>query len=218
MEHRVGNIRVRNVGTIGGNLCFADPHSDPATYLIAAAGRMTVRGLGAPREIPVEEFTRGPYETALQSAELLVAVHVPEPAAGAVLVHRKISFHERPAITLAVNLTARDGAVAAARVAVGSIGVAAQRLRETEQSLLDLPADASNDRALAESAATAGREAQPVEDANGSVEYKRQLVRVLATRCLCEALSARDARVATLLSAEPGPPLLASFAPPPRLR
>jgi carbon-monoxide dehydrogenase medium subunit len=192
MEHRVGNVRVRNVGTIGGNLCFADPHSDPATYLIAAGGRLTVRGQGEPRELQVEEFTRGPYETALQPAELLVAVHVPEPAAGAVLVHRKLSFHERPAITIAVSLTARNGQVAEARVAAGSIGVAAQRLTETEQSLVGLQTEAPSERALAGSVAIAAREAQAVEDANGSVEYKRQLVGVLTGRCLREALSAHS--------------------------
>ena len=109
MERRVGNLRVRNVGTIGGNLCFADPHSDPATYLIAADGAVTVRRGGAPapadpdrgvRHRPVRDDAR-----ARRAAD-----RRPRPRAGAadsVLIHRKMSFHERPAITVAVHLDAR---------------------------------------------------------------------------------------------------------------
>jgi len=189
MERQVGNIRVRNVGTIGGNLCFADPHSDPATYLIAAGGRLVARGQGPARKILVEEFTRGPYETALTPGELLVAIEVPEPAAGSGLVHLKMAFNERPAITIAANIAVRDGTVAASRIAVGSIGVAAQRLVETERSLAGVVAVEPSPEALSACAATAAQEARPVEDANGSIEYKRQLARVLFTRCVRTALA-----------------------------
>ena len=78
MERGVANIRVRNVGTLGGNLCFSDPHSDPATFLLALdaevehdAGRM-----------PLSEFLVGPYETALEHGQLLRSVRIPIPAAG----------------------------------------------------------------------------------------------------------------------------------------
>ncbi len=186
MERRVGNIRVRNVGTIGGNLCFADPHSDPATYLLAAGGSlMTSSG----RQIPVDEFTRGPYETALEPAELLVAIEVPALPARSALVHRKLAFHERPAITVAVCVSVQDGAVSAARVAVGSVGVAAQRLVRVEESLVGMDAGAPRDEALSLCAETAATEASPVEDSNGSVDYKRQLVRVLTARCVRDALA-----------------------------
>jgi carbon-monoxide dehydrogenase medium subunit len=189
MERHVGNIRVRNVGSIGGNLCFADPHSDPSTYLIAAGGRVIARGRGLEREIAAEEFTRGPYETVLGPAELLVAVRIPELAAGSVLVHRKVSFNERPAITMAANVSVRDGVIAHARVAVGSVGLTAQRLTDTERCLAGLDAQAPSAAALSKCAESAAQEAQPVDNANGSVEYKRQLVRVLFTRSLNDALA-----------------------------
>ena len=186
MERNVGNIRVRNVGSIGGNLCFADPHSDPATYLMAAGGSLVT---SSGRQIPVEEFTQGPYSTALEPAELLVAVEVPALAAGSALVHRKMSFHERPAITVAVRVGVSEGAVDSARVAVGSVGVAAQRLVRAEESLVGADTGALDDPALAGCSELAAEEAQPVEDANGSVEYKRQLVRVLFGRCVRAALA-----------------------------
>jgi carbon-monoxide dehydrogenase medium subunit len=191
MERRVGNLRVRNVGTIGGNLCFADPHSDPATYLIAAGGAVTVRhGGGAARRIPVEEFVRGPYETAIEPGELLTAVHVPAPAPGSALIHRKMSFHERPAITVAANVAVRDGAVASARVVVGSVGVAPSRLADAERALVGLDAGDPAPDALAAAGDAAAAGVDPVADSNGSIEYKRQLARVLVERCVREALAA----------------------------
>lgn len=189
MESNVANLRVRNVGTIGGNLCFADPHSDPATYLTALGGSVaTRRGGETPRRIPIEEFTRGPYQTNLAPGELLIAVLVPALPPNSGLVHRKISFNERPAITLAANVTVRDGKIERARLAVGSIGIAAQRLTGAEESLHGLDASDPRRTHLDQCLEVAGREAEPVQDANGSIEYKRQLVRVLVERCVREAL------------------------------
>jgi carbon-monoxide dehydrogenase medium subunit len=196
MERHVGNIRVRNVGTLGGNLCFADPHSDPATYLIAAGGSVTARRAGGePRRIPVEEFTRGPYQNALAPDELLVSVHVPEPAPGSALVHRKMSFRERPAITVAANVEVCDGRVVHARLVGGSIGPAAQRLKGAERALVGLDATASSERQVSDCAKAAAEEAEALVDSNGSVEYKRQLVRVLTGRCVTEALGLAQAAV-----------------------
>jgi carbon-monoxide dehydrogenase medium subunit len=189
MARGVANLRVRTVGTIGGNLCFADPHSDPATFLIAADGSVSARrGGGATRRIAIEELIRGPYETALEDGELLLGVHLPGAAPGSALVHRKMSFHERPAITVAANVTVRAGSVLAARVAVGSVGVKPARVRQAEALLAEIDASAPSDGQLRAVAGAAGQEVQPVADANGSVEYKRQLVRVLTERCVRQAL------------------------------
>jgi aerobic carbon-monoxide dehydrogenase medium subunit len=196
MESNVANLRVRNVGTIGGNLCFADPHSDPATYLMAAGGSVTVRRGGqTARRIPIEDFTRGRYQTILAPGELLTAVHVPALGPGSALVHGKMSFSERPAITLAANVTVHDGKIERARLAVGSIGIAAQRLTGAEESLHGLDATDPAVTPLGPCLEVAAREAEPVHDANGSVEYKRQLVRVMVERCVRDAL--REAQAPT---------------------
>jgi carbon-monoxide dehydrogenase medium subunit len=190
MERHVGNLRVRNQGTIGGNLCFADPHSDPATFLIAADGSVSVRSGGsAGRRIPIDDFVRGPFETALEPGELLVAVHVPRPRAGTAIVHRKMSFHERPAVTVAAHIAVDAGRVAEARLAVGSVGVAPVRASAAETHLPGLDAAAPDAAALAAAGEAAAEASAPVDDANGSVEYKRQLVRVLAVRSLREAIA-----------------------------
>jgi aerobic carbon-monoxide dehydrogenase medium subunit len=130
MERHVGNLRVRVMGTIGGNLCFADPHSDPATFLLATGGTLVCRrGDGPARELPVEDFWEGPYRTALGPGELVTAVRLPHPGAGAGIAHEKISLHERPAVTVTCLAHVADGQVSSARVAVGSVGNRPQRAR-----------------------------------------------------------------------------------------
>ncbi len=195
MERQVGNVRVRNMGTIGGNLCFADPHSDPATFLLAAGGAVTLRrGAESVRRLPIEQFVQGPFATALEPSELLVAVHVPRSRPGSALVHRKMSFHERPAITVAAHVTVTDDQVSQARLAVGSVGVAPVRIDAAEPHLMGLSAAAPDSPAFAVAAEAAVEASRPVNDANGSADYKRQLVRVLARRCLQEAVA--EARAA----------------------
>src|SRR5204863_4938783 len=75
MEQRLANIRVRNVGTLGGNLCFSDPHSDPATFLLALNDEVEY---GVVR-LPLSQFLVAPYETALGHGQLLRSIHVPIP-------------------------------------------------------------------------------------------------------------------------------------------
>lgn len=188
MERHVGNLRVRVMGTIGGNLCFADPHSDPATFLLATGGTLVCRrGSGPARELSIADFVKGPYQTALETGELMTAVRVPHPGAGAGIAHEKMSLHERPAVTVTCLARVQDGVVASARMAVGSVGNRPARAFEAEDALAGAAVGELNSRvsAAAEAAAAA---AEPVEDGNGSVEYKRQLVRVLVTRCVRAAV------------------------------
>jgi carbon-monoxide dehydrogenase medium subunit len=183
MERGVGNLRVRSMGTIGGNVCFADPHSDPATFLLAAGGSLVCRRAdGPPRELPVEAFVEGPYQTALRPGELLTAVRLPEPGPGVGIAHEKMSLHERPAVTVTCLARVEDGQVTSARVAVGSVGNRPQRALDAEAALVGMPADGLDGR-VSTAAEAAAEAADAVEDANGSVEYKRQLVRVLVARC-----------------------------------
>jgi carbon-monoxide dehydrogenase medium subunit len=181
MERRVANIRVRNVGTLGGNLCFSDPHSDPATFLLALDAAVEY---GDGRSSPLSEFLVGPYETALGHGDLLRSVRVPLPAAGTVVCHRKLAFHERPAATVTCAVHVEGDTIAEARVAVGSVG---PRAVLVETGLAGTPADDGD--ALRKAGELAAEVAGAVEDANGSVEYKEQLVRVLVERCLRETLS-----------------------------
>ena len=109
LEGHLANIRVRSIGTLGGNLSFADSHSDPATFLLAADARVIIGGDDGRRSVPIAEFTTGPYETALRAGEVLVAVEVPAICDGAAMVHHRFAFHERPAATVSCLVRVRDG-------------------------------------------------------------------------------------------------------------
>jgi aerobic carbon-monoxide dehydrogenase medium subunit len=189
MERKVGNLRVRTMGSIGGNLCFADPHSDPATFLLAMEASVEARrGGGEPCRIALAEFVRGPFENALEHGELLTAVLVPEPAPGAGIVHRKFVLHERPAITVTSHLCLEGERLADVRLAVGSAGVVAARATAAEE-LLGGASVSEVDDALGPAGELAADAADPVEDANGSVEYKRHLVGVLTRRAVRAAIT-----------------------------
>jgi aerobic carbon-monoxide dehydrogenase medium subunit len=185
MERGVANLRVRGVGTLGGNLAFSDPHSDPATFLLAAGADVVLRRGGERRAMPLGEFVLGPYQTALAPGELLAEVRIPDPPAGAGVAHRKIAFKERPAATVTCLVRLEGGAVDEARVAIGSVGLVPARAPGAEAALVGRAPDAA---ALAEAAAAAADDADPVEDANGAVDYKRSLVRALVERTMREAV------------------------------
>ena len=187
MEHRVANIRVRTAGTLGGNLAFSDPHSDPATFLLAAGADLVCRRGDSRRTIPIGDFVRGPYETALEPGELLTEIRIPTPEAGVGLAHKKFAIHERPAVTVSCLVRAEHGQVVEARIAVGSVAAVPSRLPEAEAALLGVELEA-DDLALAQVGVAAADASTPIADANGSVEYKRNLVRVFVGRCCREAL------------------------------
>lgn len=181
MERRVANIRVRNVGTLGGNLCFSDPHSDPATFLLA----LDAEAEWDSRRAPLADFLVGPYETALEPGQLLRAIRIPVPPLGTGIAHRKLAFHERPAATVTCVVRVDDGTVAEARIAIGSVGARPVRAHAAEKCLTGTsPGDAV---ALAEAAARAAEASDATADANGPIDYKLQLVRVLVERCFRDA-------------------------------
>jgi carbon-monoxide dehydrogenase medium subunit len=193
MERQVANPRVRSVGTLGGNLCFAEPHSDPPTALLVHGARVVLEGAGGRRRLPVARFITGPYESALGADEILTAVEVAAPPAGARGAYLKFGMHERPTVGVAVLLVpdARGG-VREARVAVGCVGPAAARLAVLEARLAGVPLAALEAGWPAAEGAGDGLDA--VSDLHGTADYKRAMAGVFVKRAL--ALAARRARAA----------------------
>src|SRR6266699_6795413 len=101
MESQVANVRVRATGTLGGNLCFAEPHSDPATLLLVLGGAVIVESAAGAREIPLGELIAGAYETSLAAEELLAAVEIPLPAKSQRASYLKFQLKERATLGLA---------------------------------------------------------------------------------------------------------------------
>jgi carbon-monoxide dehydrogenase medium subunit len=191
MEADVANVRVREVGTLGGNLCFAEPHADPGTLLQVFDATVKIEKKGGARTIPVERLFVGPFETCLEGDELLTEIAVPPLPPRSAAAYMKFGILERPSVGVGVAVTLDDGRVAGARVAVGCVGPVPRRMREAE-ALLTGKAVAESRAALAAAGRVAGRAADAVSDLHGSADYKEHLVGVLLRRAFEQALAAID--------------------------
>jgi len=184
VESQIANTRVRAMGTIGGNLCFAEPHSDLATLLLAWGGTLELSSAEAQRQLPVADFTLGMFETAKQQDEILTGIRLPLLSENTTGAYRKFSTHERPMATVAALLQVKDGIIEEAHLAVGSVGPVPIRATEAEQQLQGQRADEASFSSAGELAASAS---DPVDDPYGSADYKRHLVRVLTAQALTHA-------------------------------
>jgi len=127
LEAGLANQRVRNAGTIGGNLAFAEPHADPPALLVAAGAELRLERAGGGRTVPLEGWIRGPFDADLEPGELLAEVRVPLPGVGTTYGYERFKALERPSLSVAVRLdVAADGHVEGARVVVGCVGGAPQ--------------------------------------------------------------------------------------------
>jgi aerobic carbon-monoxide dehydrogenase medium subunit len=181
----LGNVRVRSTGTLGGNLCFAEPHGDPGTVLLAHGASLGLHGPAGPRSLPLEEFTLGVLDTAREPGEILTHVDVPHRSwTGS--AYLRFATLERPTAGVCVLLDADEGRVREARIAVGSVEPRPRRLPGAEAAAAGLPLDAG-DELLDEVGAAAAGEVEPSSDLYGPADYKRALVGTLVARALREA-------------------------------
>ena len=185
LEAAVANIRVRNAGTIGGNLCFAEPHSDPATLLTALNARLTLVAASGTRQMPVASFITGLMETARRHDEILVAISVPEPAANTGVAYERFKLHERPTAAVAAVITVVEGTIADAHIVAGSVGDRPQRLLGTEVILRGQPA-AEMSAAIA--ADFIRDEVEVTGNLFESEAYTRQLARTVGRRAIAAAI------------------------------
>jgi aerobic carbon-monoxide dehydrogenase medium subunit len=203
VARHVANVRVRNVGTVGGNLAFADPHSDLATVFLALAARVELVSPRGRRELALDEFVRGAWETVRAPDELLATITIPPLARAAVATYVKFGVHERPTLGIALTLvpdasadgtTWGDGArVASARLAVGCVNPRPTRVTTAEARLTGIAfadlADVSR-----EVADLAAESVDAVDDLHGSADYKREMVAVFTRRALAAASARAMAR------------------------
>ncbi len=185
----IGDLQVRNRGTIGGSLAHADPAGDLPAVALALDARLqlTARG-GAERTVPATDFFQGAYTTALGPGELLTRIDLPPPLAHSGAAYAKA---RNPASGYAVVGVAAflalgaDGRVAMARVAVTGVGEVAYRAAACEAAL---PDQEPTPERLREAAAQAAASVQPLEDIYASGAYRAHLTSIYAERALRRAL------------------------------
>jgi carbon-monoxide dehydrogenase medium subunit len=179
---------VRNRGTIGGNLANGDPANDWPAIAIALGAELAVRGPKGERAIAANRFYKSLFVTELKADEILVEVRVPVPPAKSGGAYRKLKRKtgDFAAAAVAVQLTLNaKGAVERAGIALTNAGPTPVEAVEAQKFL---SGKAPDDKNILETAKLAAKASSPSADRRGSVEYKREMARVLAGRALHAAL------------------------------
>jgi carbon-monoxide dehydrogenase medium subunit len=191
VARHVANVRVRNVGTVGGNLAFADPHSDLATLFLTFDASVELQSPRGRRELPLDDFVLGPWETARASNEVVASVKLTPWPGETHAAYVKFGVHERPTLAIAAMLRLAPGGsghrggarVAEARIAIGCVSPRPMRMtgaeaRLTGASVTDL------EHAAREASDVAAAAVDPDDDLYGSADYKRDMVAVFVRRAL----------------------------------
>lgn len=185
--HKVAQPRIRNMGTIGGNLACGDPLTDPGASLIALDAEVVLTSSKGRRTLRLDEFFIDYYQTALEPGELLTEIHVP-PATRPGWSHIKFtprSVEDFATVGVAITLLAKDGTCEDVRLALNSVASTIVRAKQAEAVLRGKP---MTEAAMQEMGEVASTEVDPMDDNRGSAEYKRELVKVLVRRAAQEAI------------------------------
>jgi len=177
-ESQVANIRVRNQGTLGGNLAFNDPHSDPGTVLLIHNASVLVGNDKDERRMALDDFFVDMYATALGPGDLLLEIEIPALPAGMTSAYQRLHRYQRPTLGVAVGARMSNEAVEDIRLAVGCVGPKALRLTELETKIIGTkPGDAK--QIVAEAKEYLRDVLLPVDDLLGSEAYKLYMTGVM---------------------------------------
>lgn len=185
---------VRNRATVGGNLAHADPANDHPATMLALGAEVVATGPRGERTIPIAEFFTGLFSTALGPDEILTEIRIPIPlpkSGGAyVKLERKVGDFATAAAAAQITL-GPGGEVERAGIGLTAAGPMPIKATDAERFLVKQRPDAAT---IAEAARLAGAAASPTADRRGSVEYKREMARVLTARALTRAIERAGGR------------------------
>ncbi len=187
---QIASVAVRNVGTIGGNLCNAAPSADMAAPLLVLSATLKIVSNTGEKEVPVEEFFKGPGMTVMDSDEILKEICVPLLPADSGAVYFK--YGPRGAAELAIvgvaamvvideNEICKD-----VKIGLGAVAPTPIRAQAAEALLLNRTPDEKLIKLAGKAAAEA---ATPITDVRGSAEYRRDLIEVFTRNAIREALA-----------------------------
>jgi len=188
-EREVANIRVRNMGTVGGNLASGEPLTDLSQIFIALDGKARIVGPNGGRTITVEELFLDFYTTSLAEDEILTHVVLPpcRPRSGVEYIRfSSSSVVDKPSVGVAVRLTLAEvkDSIENTRIVLGCVGPTPVRARKAEENMTGKNISAE---LVAEAGKIAAQECQPTDDLRGSEQYKRAIVGTLVKRAAVKA-------------------------------
>ena len=189
----VGSVQVRNLATLGGNLCNAAPSADMAPPLLALDAEAVITGPKGERRVPIATFFTGVRRTVLAPDEILVELTMPAPgprSGGNYLRHTPRRELDIAVVGVASQLTLSNGVCTKARIALAAVAPVPLRAMAAEQAL---EGQAVTPERIARAADLAVEAARPISDQRGSADFRRHLVRVLTRRTLTTALARASA-------------------------
>lgn len=178
---------VRNLGTIGGSLCHADPAGDWGSVMLALGASVVLRSPRGERELPASEFLVDTFTTAIEPDEILTEVRVPQPgpASGGTYLKLERKVGDFATVGAAVHLSLSNGTIE--RAGIGLTAVGSRNIQATDAEA-GLAGAEPTEAAFAEAARLAAEASSPVSDVRGSADYKRHIVDVYLRRGLARAL------------------------------
>jgi len=186
----IGSIQIRNLGSVGGNICTATPSADIIPSLVSLEAVARIASVRGERAVPLESFFTGVRKTVLGPDELLVDLKIPAPAPRTSGVY--IKLYTRPAMDLAmvgvaatITLGPGDSVIRRATVCLGAVAPTPIRVREAEQLL---EGQAVTDALLAQAGQAAARAARPISDVRASAEYRREQCDLMTRRAIRQAV------------------------------
>jgi carbon-monoxide dehydrogenase medium subunit len=210
----LGSIQIRNVATIGGNICTAAPSADTATPLLVLGAQVKIKGVKEERTVPIEEFFKGPGETVLKTGEMVKELWIPKPLPNTGSAYYKLQRRlalDLPILGVSVLLSLDKNKVTCSdllctaspisailhkmeedeivckdvRIALGVAAPTPMRALKAEGLLRGKKL---SDELLEEAANTASQEAQPRDSLRGEAWYRKDMVRVLVKRTAMKSI------------------------------
>ena len=185
-EEVIADPVVRNRGTIGGALCQADPAEDLSAVCSAARGQAVIRGTGGERVVAMDDFHRGPYETALEGAEMLVEIRLPLRDGGG-SAYEKVERRRGDWAVAAAGAAVwmEGGTIADAGIGLAGVGSSAVHAGRAVEAV---KGKQPSDELYEEAGRLAAEDCEPSSDQRGPAEYKRHLAGELTKRALRRAV------------------------------
>ena len=191
-ERVIADPVVRNRGTLGGSLCQADPSEDLSAVCTTLDASCVIRGSGGERVVSMQDFHRGPYETAVGDAEMLTEIRLPIRPGGS-SAYEKVERRagDWAVVSCGAAVWLADGLITEARVGLAAVGPNTTGIPAISEALRG---KTPSEQLYAEAGALAAAACSPSTDLRGSVEYKRHLAGELTRRALRRAVARLDER------------------------
>lgn len=180
----IGSMAIRNVGTIGGNLCHASPSAETAPSLIGLGASVKLVGADGERTVALERFFTGPGQTVLQAGELMVEIRVPPmpPHTKGIYLKHTTRGTVNPAIVGVAAIVALDGKrCQEIKVVLGAVAPTPIRVKKAEEILRG---EEMNDALIEKAARAASDESSPISDVRASADYRKDMVKVFTRYAL----------------------------------